>query len=143
MTKLTDRQEDGIAFITGVMGDAFGAGFRAAAESPGFGSAITRMAADFAFAEAWQNPALARRDKSIAVISALIGSGNHAELRNHVKIGVANGLTVAELEGILIQLTPYVGFAGIAGAMTATVAALREIGIAPDEAKTSEERGLI
>lgn len=130
-------------FITGIMGEAFGNAFRDAATADRFGSQITRMAASFAFHDAWQHEGLSRKEKSIAIIAALIAQRQPAELKNHVKIGLANGLSTSEIEGILIQLTPYLGFPCIAGATTAVTEAMREAGVAPEGLKTSEERGLL
>lgn len=143
MATLDEKQESGVGFITSVMGDTFGAAFRDAAEADRFSSDITRMAAAFAFHDAWQHEGITRKEKSIAIISALIAARQPLELKNHVKIGIANGLTVAELEGILVQLTPYVGFPSIASAQTAVIDAMREAGVSPEGIRTSEERGLL
>lgn len=143
MSKLDDKQKSGVAFISGIMGEKFGGAFRDACEADRFGSDITRMAASWAFHDAWQHEGLARKEKSIAIISALIAMRQSLELKNHIKIGIANGLTAAEFEGLLIQLTPYVGFPCIASATTAVIEAMREAGISPEGIKTSEERGLL
>lgn len=143
MAILDDKEEAGVAFIAGIMGPAFGDAFRGAAKADGFGSLITRMAASHAFADAWGHAGITRREKSIAIISTLIALRQPSELKNHVKIGIANGLTVAELEGILIQLTPYVGFPCIATATTAVIEAMREAGVSPDDLHTSEEKGML
>jgi len=143
MTQLDEKQESGVAFITEVMGDSFGAAFREAATADRFGSAIPRMAASWAFHDAWRHEGIDRKTKSIAIISALVAMRQSLELKNHVKIGIANGLTSAELEGLLIQLTPYVGFPCIASAQTAVIEAMREAGISPEGLQTSEERGLL
>ena len=143
MAQLDEKQQSGIGFITGVMGDQFGNAFREAAEADRFGADIARMAAGWAFHDAWRHDGLERKQKSLAVLSALIATRQPAEIKNHVKIGIANGLTVAEFEGLLIQLTPYVGFPSIATATTAVIEAMREVGISPDGLTTSEERGLL
>ena len=143
MAHLDEKQESGVAFITSVMGDDFGAAFREAATADRFGSAIPRMAASWAFHDAWQHEGIDRKTKSVAIISALIAMRQSLELKNHVKIGIANGLTAAELEGLLIQLTPYVGFPCIASAQTAVIEAMREAGISPEGLQTAEERGLL
>jgi 4-carboxymuconolactone decarboxylase len=143
MAKLDEKQESGVAFITGVMGDEFGAAFRAGATSDGFGSGITRMAASWAFHDAWQHEGISRKEKSIAIISALIATRQPLELKNHVKIGIANGITASELEGLLLQLAPYVGFPCIASAQTAVIEALRDVDLSPDGVQTAEERGLL
>ena len=143
MAQLTPKQENGIEFITSVMGEAFGSAFRGGAMSDKFGSPITRMAAEFAFGDAWQHEGLSRKEKSIANISALITLRQPSELKNHVKIGIANGLIPGEIEGILVQLTPYLGFPTIATALTACIEAMREAGVSADGVETAEERGLL
>lgn len=143
MAELDEKQESGVAFITGMMGERFGTAFRDAATADKFGADITRMAASWAFHDAWQHEGIARKEKSIAIISALIAMRQSLELKNHIKIGIANGLTAAELEGLLIQLAPYVGFPCIASAQTAVIEALREAGMVIGDVKTSEERGLL
>ena len=143
MAELDDKQESGVAFISGVMNAQFGTAFRSAATADGFGSDITRMAASWAFHDAWQHPGISRKEKSIAIVSALIAMHQSLELKNHVKIGLANGITAAEFEGLLVQLTPYVGFPRTASALTAVIEALRESGVSPDNVQTSEERGLL
>lgn len=143
MAELDDKQKSGVAFITGVMGETFGTAFGEAAASDRFASVIPRMAASWAFHDAWQHEGISRKEKSIAIISALVAMRQSLELKNHVKIGIANGLTAKELEGLLIQLTPYVGFPCIASATTAVIEAMRDTGISPDGLQTSEEKGLL
>lgn len=143
MAKLDDKQESGVAFIGGVMGEKFGDAFREAATADRFASDITRMAASWAFHDAWRHDGITRKEKSLTIISALIAMRQPSELKNHIKIGLANGLTVKEIEGVLIQLTPYVGFPCIATAQTAVIEALREAGVSPEGVKTAEERGLL
>ncbi len=143
MRKLDEKQESGVAFISGVMGDKFGSVFREMASSEGFSSEITRMAAGWAFHDAWQHSGITQKEKSIAIISALIAMQQPLELKNHVKVGIANGLTVAELEGLLVQLTPYVGFPRISSAQTMMIEGMREVGVVPETLKTAEERGVL
>jgi 4-carboxymuconolactone decarboxylase len=87
------------------------------------------MAIEFAFGDVWSRPGLERKQRSIVVISTLIALGKPAELKNHVRFGLNNGLTVDELQEILIQAVPYVGFPAIAEATTATIEVLRERGL--------------
>lgn len=142
MSELEPKSERGLAVISRMMGETFGAAMRQHATSGNFGADIARMALDYSFADSWGRDGLPNREKSIAVISALIAMRQPAELRNHVKIGVANGLTVADFESLLIQLSSYVGFPCIATATTAVIEALREVGLDPN-VKTAEERGLL
>ncbi|MEJ0045193.1 MAG: carboxymuconolactone decarboxylase family protein [Rhodospirillales bacterium] len=140
--ELGEKSEHGLAVIAEMRGQNFSDTLRASATSGKFGSAITRMALDFSFADSWGRDGLARRDRSLVIIGALIAMRQPLELKNHIKIGVANGLTLREIEEVLVQATSYVGFPCIATAMTAVIEALREIGMDPN-VQTSEERGLL
>ena len=142
MSKLDDKSEHGLAVIGAMMGPEFADKMRQSATSGKFGCDITRMALDYSFADSWGREGLPNREKSLAVIAALIALKQPAELRNHVKIGIANGLTVKDFESLLVQLSSYVGFPCIASAQTAVIEALRQAGHDPD-VKTSEERGLL
>jgi 4-carboxymuconolactone decarboxylase len=139
---LDEKGKRGIAVISSMMGEAFGKALAEHATSGGFASAIARMAIDYSFADSWGRDGLARRDRSLLTLGILIALRQTAELKNHVKIGVANGLTAAEIEEVLIHASSYVGFPSVATATTAALEALREIGKAPDT-KTAEERGLL
>jgi 4-carboxymuconolactone decarboxylase len=142
MSKLGEKSERGAAVLGEMMGPAFAEKMRENATSGQFGADISRMALDYSFADSWGREGLPKREKSLVVIAALIAMKQPAELRNHVKIGVANGLTVADFESLLVQLASYVGFPCIASAQTAVIEALREAGHDPN-VKTSEERGLL
>jgi len=123
------KWQAGHDLMTSMMGPQFAAGVEGAATAGTFGSDIARMAIEFAFGDVWSRPGLERKQRSIAVISVLIAQGKPAELKNHVRFGLNNGLTVAELQEILIQAVPYVGFPAIAEATTATIEVLRERGL--------------
>lgn len=140
---LDEKSKRGAAVISEMMGAKFGETMAEQAASSDFGSTITRMALEFAFADSWGREGLARRERSLVTLGILIALKQPSELKNHVKIGLANGLTVSEIEEVLIHASSYVGFPSIATASTAVLDGLREIGKAPDNAKTAEERGLL
>jgi 4-carboxymuconolactone decarboxylase len=140
--EISEKSERGLTVIGEMRGQQFSDALREAATSEKFASAITRMALDFSFADSWGRDGLAKRDRSLVVIGVLIAMRQPLELKNHIKIGVANGLTMREIEEVLVQATSYVGFPCIATATTAVIEALREIGMDPN-VQTSEERGLL
>jgi 4-carboxymuconolactone decarboxylase len=142
MSELDAKAERGVAVISEMMGETFGQRLRDHATSGRFGADIGRMALNWSFADSWGREGLARRDKSLVILGALIALKQPSELKNHVKIGIANGLTVPEIEAVLVQACSYVGFPCIATATTAVIEALREIGLDPD-VQTAEERGLL
>jgi 4-carboxymuconolactone decarboxylase len=141
-TYLDEKAERGLAIFARMMGAQARQSLEVAATSGKFGSRISRMAVDYAFADVWAQDGLEMKQRSLVVLGVLIAQRQPAELRNHVKIGVNNGLTMREIEEVLIQAAPYVGFPCIATATTAVIEALREIGMDPD-VQTSEERGLL
>lgn len=139
---LDEKSKAGMAVAGGMMGVAFGEAMGQAAASDGFGAGIARLALDYAFADVWGRDGLTKRDRSLVVIAALIAQGQTLELKNHIKIGITHGLTIREIEEVLIQALPYVGFPRVSSALTATIEALREAGLDPNT-RTAEERGLL
>ena len=107
-----------------------------------FGSDISALALKYAFADVWGRDGLERKQRSLITLAVLIATRQTSEIRNHVRIGVRNGLTARELEEMLVQCIPYVGFPAVASGMTPVIETLRELGI-ETQAKTSEERGLL
>jgi 4-carboxymuconolactone decarboxylase len=60
---------------------------------------------------AWSGDALSLRDRSIAVVAALIAQGGVDDrLRGHVRWAVEHGVTADELDAIVSLLAVYVGF---------------------------------
>ncbi len=135
---MSDKWQRGHDLMVNMMGPQFAAGVEGAAKAGNFGSDIARMAIEFAFGDVWSRPGLPRRDRSIVVISSLITQGKTNELKNHLRFGIDNGLTANDLQEILIQVLPYVGFPAIAEAMTATIEVLREKGL-DGGVKTAQE----
>jgi 4-carboxymuconolactone decarboxylase len=89
------------------VGDLFGAVF------PG----VTQYTTDVLFRDLWLRPGLAPRDRSLVTISALVASGQVAQLTGHVNIGMNNGLTQAEIAEAFTHLAFYVGWPNVFSAM--------------------------
>ena len=83
-----------------------------------------------------------RKQRSLVILGAMIAMRQPAELRNHVHIALNNGVSVREIEEVLITASPYVGLPCIATAITVTIQVLRERGRLSGE-KTAEEKGLL
>ena len=125
----SDKWQAGHDLMVDMMGPQFAAGVEGAARAGNFGADIARMAIEFAFGDVWARPGLDRKMKSTVVIASLITQGKQPELKNHLRFGIDNGLTAADLQEILIQILPYVGFPAVAEAMTSTIEVLREKGL--------------
>lgn len=140
---MSDRIERGLKIFSELLGPAAEAAMRGAIAHPEeFGAPIAAIAAGTAFADIWGRDGLERKQRSLVTLGILIASRQSLELKNHVRIAIRNGLTPRELEEVLIQSIPYVGFPAVASATTAMLETLRELGL-DTKTKTSEERGLL
>lgn len=133
----------GEAVVREMLGPQFLAGLQAAAGSGAFAADAAAIALESVFGAVWGRPGLARRDRSLVTLGILIASGKPAELKNHVRAGLNNGLTVTELQEVLIQAIPYAGFPCVAEAIEATVAVLRERGLLDERTQTAKDRGML
>lgn len=70
-----------------------------------FQSFITR----YAWGEIWSRPGLDRRTRSCITLTALIALNRSEELEMHLRAARRNGLTVEEIEEVLLQSAVYCG----------------------------------
>ncbi len=138
---MNDHSERGLKVFGELMGADAAKALRVSAESSGFASGIGRLALDYCFADVWARDGLDRKQRSLVTLGILIATRQTHELKNHVRIAVRNGLTVRELEEVLFQSLPYVGFPAVATATTQMLETLRDLGL--EGSKTSEEQGLL
>ena len=89
------------------VGDQFGTIF------PG----VVQYTTDVLFRDLWLRPDLAPRDRSLVTISALIATGQVAQLTGHIPIGMNNGLTQPEIAEAMTHLAFYVGWPNVFSAM--------------------------
>lgn len=81
--------------------------------SPG----IVQYTTDPLFREVWQRPGLTPRDRSLVTVSALIASGQVAQVAYHLNRAMDNGLTKTEAEEVLAHLAFYVGWPNVFSAL--------------------------
>ena len=79
-------------------------------DSGDFGSTLTAMAMEFVFGQIWSHDILDAKQRSLVTIGILIALRQTEELKNHIRIGLTNGLTVREIEEATIQAAAYAGF---------------------------------
>jgi len=89
------------------------------------------LAVDFVFGSIWTRPGLDRKQRSLVTLGILIALRRTEEFKNHVQIGLKNGLTVAEIEEALIQATAYAGFPAAYAASEAVLDLLQDPSVAP------------
>jgi 3-oxoadipate enol-lactonase/4-carboxymuconolactone decarboxylase len=102
-----DAAAAGMAVRRQVLGDAHvdRAIARTTDHTRDFQDFITR----YAWGEIWTRPGLARRDRSIAVLTALVAGRHFEELEFHLRAALTNGLTREEIVEVLLQSAVYVG----------------------------------
>ncbi|MFT4219035.1 MAG: 4-carboxymuconolactone decarboxylase [Microbacterium sp.] len=106
---LTDQERyaQGMRVRRRVLGDAHVERANATATefTAGFQDFITRVA----WGDVWSRPGLDARSRSVAVLSSLIALGHHEEFAMHCRAALRNGLTVGELEEVILQSAVYAG----------------------------------
>ena len=142
MKQISEKSERGLAVIAELLGPEFSRGMRDMLDSGEFGSTLAQFGLEHSFADVWAREGLERKQRSLVLIGALIAMRQPAELRNHIRIGLNNGLTAGEIEEALITASPYVGLPCIAMASTAVMEVLRERSLIGDT-QSAEEKGLL
>ena len=74
--------------------------------SPG----LVQNTTDLLFRDLWLRPPLAPRDRSLVTVSALIASGQVAQITYHLNRAMDNGLTQPEASEILTHIAFYAGW---------------------------------
>lgn len=138
---MDERLEKGRQVVREMLGEKFLQSFDEHVNSGGFGAIAGRLALGSAFADVWARPGLERKYRSMVVMGALIALRTPHEFKNHVRAALNNGCTVAEVEEVIVQTIPYVGFAAVAIALGAASEVLRELALLKPGA-SAEERGL-
>ena len=121
--KTESRTQRGLRLISEMLGEASKARMERNAAA-GFGARFSELAIDFAFGTMWADAALPRRDLSLVTIGALVAARQYDELEHHVRIGLANGLTAAEIEQAITHLAAYAGFPAARGGLAAARAVI-------------------
>ena len=62
------------------------------------------------FGDVWAGPELSARDRSMITCASLLTSGSFEQLRGHLARGLDNGLTEAEIKGMIVHLAFYAGW---------------------------------
>jgi 4-carboxymuconolactone decarboxylase len=71
---------------------------------------IVQYTTDVLFRDLWLRPDLAPRDRSLVTVSALIASGQIAQLTAHLNRAMDNGLMQAQAAEVITHLAFYVGW---------------------------------
>ena len=78
---------------------------------------VVQYTTDVLFRDLWLRPDLAPRDRSLVTVSALIASGQVAQIPYHLNRAMDNGLTKAEASEVLTHLAFYAGWPNVFSAV--------------------------
>src|SRR5204863_3959296 len=78
---------------------------------------VVQYTTDVLFRDLWRRPDLAPRDRSLVTVSALIASGQVAQIPYHLNRAMDNGLTQAQAAEALTHLPFYAGWRNVFAAL--------------------------
>ena len=78
---------------------------------------VVHYTGELLFRDLWLRPALAPRDRSLVTISALIASGQVAQITYHLNRAMDNGLTRSQASEVLTHLAFYAGWPNVFSAI--------------------------
>jgi len=78
---------------------------------------VVQYTGDLLFHELWLRPALAPRDRSLVTVSALIASGQVAQVPYHLNRAMNSGLTKTAASEVLTHLAFYAGWPNVMSAV--------------------------
>jgi 4-carboxymuconolactone decarboxylase len=117
---------DGLAIFAGLRGTERAEAMRQKIDSGEVGSTLFAMAIEFVFGQVWSRDALDAKQRSLVTISILIALRQTEELKNHIHLGLANGLTIREIEEATLQAAVYAGFPAAHAATNALLEVLQQ-----------------
>lgn len=103
-----NRQQRGAEVLRQMLGQEQAAGTRQVWRDmcPDFEEYVV----EFVAGEIWNRPALDRRTKSLATISALAALGRTLALELNIRMALNNGASRQDIVETLLQIAPYAGF---------------------------------
>jgi 4-carboxymuconolactone decarboxylase len=90
---------------------------RVAAQFGDVAPGIVQNTTDVLFRDLWLRPDLAPRDRSLVTVSALVATGQVAQITYHLNRAMDNGLTQAEAGEVFAHLAFYVGWPNVMSAL--------------------------
>jgi 4-carboxymuconolactone decarboxylase len=78
---------------------------------------VVKYTTDILFRDLWLRPDLPPRDRSLVTVSALIASGQVAQISCHLNRAMDNGLTQAQASEVLTQLAFCAGWPNVFSAL--------------------------
>jgi 4-carboxymuconolactone decarboxylase len=83
----------------------------------GVAPGVLQYTSDLLFRELWLRPDLPPRDRSLATVSALVASGQVAQIPYHLNRAMDRGLTQEQASEMFTQLAFYAGWPNVFSAL--------------------------
>ncbi|TSD83124.1 carboxymuconolactone decarboxylase family protein [Mycobacterium sp. KBS0706] len=71
---------------------------------------LAELTDDVLFGDIWERPGLAKRDRSLITVAALVALNRPEQLRSHIALARRNGVTEEEIVETITQLAFYSGW---------------------------------
>lgn len=97
---------------------------RAMASTTDFTADFQDFITRYAWGELWNRPGLSRPERSMITLAVLAALGRDHELALHVRAGLRNGLTPADIREVLLQVAVYAGVPAANRAFTVAAEAM-------------------
>ncbi|TDN62058.1 carboxymuconolactone decarboxylase family protein [Paraburkholderia sp. BL10I2N1] len=78
---------------------------------------VAQFTTDVLFRDLWLRPGLAPRDRSLVTVSALVATGQVAQITYHLNRAMDNGLTKDQVSEVMTQLAFYAGWPNVFSAL--------------------------
>lgn len=102
-----ERTEQGMAVRRRVLGNDHVD--RAIANTTEFTAPFQDLITRYAWGDIWSRPGLSRAERSMITLTALAVLRQDEELAMHVRAALRNGLSVSQIQEILLQVAVYAG----------------------------------
>ena len=102
-----ERTEQGMAVRREVLGNQHVD--RAIARTTEFTAPFQDLITRYAWGDIWSRPGLSRAERSMITLTALAVLRQDEELAMHVRAALRNGLSVSQIQEILLQVAVYAG----------------------------------
>ena len=124
----SERFERGLKIRREVLGEAYVE--RSLGAATDFNWPAQTMATENAWADLWSRPGLDRKTRSVLTLGILAVMNRPHEFKAHVRGAIHNGVSVAELQEILLHLGGYAGFPVGLDAFRLATEVMSEMGLA-------------
>ena len=122
----TERFERGLQIRREVLGEAHVE--RSLEAATDFSWPSQTLATEWAWAEIWGRPGLDRRSRSLLNLGMLAALNRPLEFKVHVRGAINNGVTVAELQEVILQIGGYCGIPAAMDCFRLASEVLKEMG---------------